>query len=301
MAGFDPPLGTECKRIKTTAEKIFDLSAYSGIGWVGNAALSTSIAYYLEYSKSGAKKFTNFAKKIAQLINKENPNIQHTTNKLEFLSLIIGGTILMWPLKKMEDHKGNIVRGIDKIIGGVKSICGWKESKEETEQKEEAFKLLEAEPKQNWKNILRARFVGLGAALLTLHTVDKISPVDNKMLKEVTATVAGSAHKKWRPGAPIEKNERIKKITELATIDVIYSFVAAAGLYIDSHFINPPKNKNRNLQDNTLSPLNPPNEETSWIGHAKPRAKSPPAAPVSSFAEAELAKQQSAGEPAQQR
>lgn len=279
ITNYEPPLGMECHRIKTKAERTFDAAAYSGIGWFGNAALSTSIAYYLKHSKSGKPKFDHFVRKVAEFLNKENPPIAAVNKNAEFFSLIIGGTMLMYPLKKLEDHKGKVIRGIDRIFTKAKAAFGRDETEIERIDKEASFELLDQEPKQSWATILRARFVGLGVALLILNLVGS---KNNNAIEDATSRLTSNLLKKH------VNPELTHKVTKLATLDVLYSAVAAAGLYIDSHLINPPKEGHK-LQEGGLNPLNPPNAEPSWVSHAKPKAttveKKFPAPPSESFAQ----------------
>lgn len=285
---YEPPPGMECKRVKTTAEKIFDTATYGGIGWIGNAALSTSLAYFFRHSKSGKPFFDKGVKTISNTFSPGNPNFEKAVNKNgEVASLIVGGTSLMLPVKVLEDNKAHVVRFIDKILVGTKSLIGIKETPAEHLEKEAAFDLLEREPKQSWGSILRARAVGLIAVFATLNAVGerRNQKIENFVADAVTEKYAAGNFKPVKP-------QTMEKISRLATLDVLYSIVAAVGLYVDSHLINPPK-KDKKIQPGTLSPLSPPNTETHWVGHAKTKTSSHTAkmqAP-SGFVQAEQARE----------
>ena len=267
---YEPPVGMECRRIKTGAEKVFDSAVYGGIGWIGNATLSTALAYFMKYSKAGKPLFDKAVKTIAATINPKNPNIAAVNKNAEVAALIVGGTALMWPVKLLEDNKAKVVRTIDRAITNVKSLVGIRETLEEHQEKEAAFELLAQEPKQNWWTILRARAVGLGAVFAALNAV---GPRINNKIED---TVANAVTKTFKNGDSTHhfNSEKVHKIAKLATLDVLYSMVAAAGLYVDSHFINRPKKNESVLQEGGFNPLNPPNEEPIWIGHAR-RLKRP--------------------------
>ena len=104
--------------------------------------------------------------------------------------------------------------------------------------------------------------MGLGVALLTLNLVGS---KNNNAIEDATSKLTSNLLKNHI------KPELTHKVTKLATLDVLYSAVAAAGLYVDSHFINTPKEGHK-LQEGGLNPLNPPNEEPSWVSHAKPKS-----------------------------
>ena len=297
---YNPPLGMDCKRIKTPAEKIFDFATYGGIGWVGNAALSTSLAYFMKYTKAGKPLYDKMVKGVANTLSPGNPKFLDSVNKnAEVAALIVGGTSLMLPVKMLEDNKSKVVRAIDKVIVGAKSLIGIRETQEEKLEKDAAFELLAQEPKQSWYSILRARFVGLAAVYATLNLV---GPARNEKIENAVANAVNESFTKSEATKHFDQ-DKVRKVSKLATLDVLYSMVAAAGLYIDSHFFNPPK-KDKKIQGSTLSPLSPPNEETHWIGHAskveateKPQKrelshrKIASRVPAGSFREAELARE----------
>lgn len=144
------------KRKKSAGEVAFDLSTYGGVSLLGNELLSMSI---MKQAKEGAlsrwfKPFTEWSKELPGLKKLEYVS---TGRAAYLLWATIGGTMLVLPVKLLEDNKGKLVRYFDKMAHGPQA-----ENDPDLKARHEQ---MEKAPKQTWVSLGEGRMITMGSAL----------------------------------------------------------------------------------------------------------------------------------------
>lgn len=177
------PEEAQHKRKKTPGERIFDRTVYTGIGFGVNEASSMVITNQFMlgknlfekmpalkkvgawFSEEGYKKVGGWLAKTLKLAQKvtkdgkiETPQARGE-NTLLMITLISGGTLLIWPMKWLEDHKIGLVKKanhlVDKFRGNTLSPEGVRARDAEVEQH------IACQPRQSWPSFLAARTVAV--------------------------------------------------------------------------------------------------------------------------------------------
>jgi hypothetical protein len=175
-------------KTRTPGWKLFDALVYGAINFGGNIAASFWVAnkiYDKDYRGiefSGASKilipFHKTGNVLRDRVFQPTFNImlkpQHADALTDLFSSVLalswGGTLLLAPVKVLEDCKPRIVRAFDKMIDGTKSLFGQETTEAQKAQREETYKLLDSENiKKTWKQAIGARaysvFVGVFGAM----------------------------------------------------------------------------------------------------------------------------------------
>jgi hypothetical protein len=169
-------------RDKHGARLVFNLFNFLGLHWVGNSSLSLWITYNLLPHKAPQRlmdTLSNAAKPIATATDvitgplkkafgaiKKSFGLKHEVQELteamreeriahnarsfvETLCMCVAGSVILLPVKWLEDHKPKILTKID----------GWLHPGKKTDPAKDAAP--EHEHKETWTNLIRARLVSL--------------------------------------------------------------------------------------------------------------------------------------------
>lgn len=156
---------------KKFANRTFNLLTYLGFGWVANSSLSLWITYHLMPTE-GAQRFiktleNGFEKIIGGAVavfgNGKTTSRNHlkyvgekARSATEICCMMIAGSIILLPMKLMEDHKEAIVNKIDRW---------WNKDKYRNSENDECAIPQPVKDKQTWGKLLWARIVGMGMVL----------------------------------------------------------------------------------------------------------------------------------------
>ena len=146
-----PTADTAHKHVKTQGEKKFDFLTYNVLGYIANALISVVAVYWVERTHSGQGWLNKRIEWVQKNFSKIDPEkARMYTTKSFFL---VGGFLVMPPIKWLEDAKVRLVKKWDRQIYG---------DTVETDPKIlQSHKELEAAPKQNWLSILGSRVLAL--------------------------------------------------------------------------------------------------------------------------------------------
>lgn len=176
-------------RKKTAGERVFNRVVYTGIGFGVNEASSLWITdqflngkNLLEkipflkkagawFSKEGFERASEyFAKtfKLTERVVKEGEKTltilpkERAGNSLLMATLLSGGTLLLWPMKKLEDHKAYWVEKANHMMD---KINGSKLSQEQVETRDaEVERFIACSPRQSWPSMLLGRAAAMFAS-----------------------------------------------------------------------------------------------------------------------------------------
>lgn len=230
---------------KTTGEKIFNGIAYGGFAGVGTFVLSVVAAYLFKFSErafpgfkrkpdgtSWAEKWKQWGNGIASLPlirNSKDPQKAGETT-LMTTALMMGGNILLFPIRWMEGSKKDIVHYFNEKFGKPGEV-------------EKGDAQVQNEPPQSWGSIIKARITAWLVVFTSLTVAGNIferikrDPNDiNAMGKfeQKLGNLFVSAAKTVKPDLS-ERNEfRARKLGELSAIDVFATVAASTLLYVTS-------------------------------------------------------------------
>ncbi len=187
-------------------EKQFDRRTYWDIGAVANALVSVAAIYWAERTAHGQKtmkSFIGWTKKMLPSINPDTAQVIAT--KSLFLS---GGFAMLWPMKRMEDKKPEIVKDNNRAIYG--------DAVDTDPVLVQSQKEIEAAPKQGWMSIIGSRALALVPFYITIGLLwDRKSVLSRATNGELRAMGKDAMH-------ALEKNNPAQ-----------FSKVAGKGLYFD--------------------------------------------------------------------
>ena len=242
---------------KTSGELIFDRTVYTGVGFVANEISSMIIADELRYGKG--KKFFDKASEVAANLYKKNkadyfgkiitPKAQ-AANMLEVGALLIGGTLLVVPMKWLEDRKAGLV---EKLNHAMDKVRGRNPNDERIKLRDqEVAEVIACQPKQSWTSLLIGRALAVVSNMFILsNTVfaeprasqikdwseDKITKGTVK-LDQMLGNKPNSALKKMM-GDPAKSFEerRFPRYARILSIETLYTLASSAVLEIASKFM----------------------------------------------------------------
>lgn len=207
----DVTLPPEHNHPMSKGEKWFDWLAYGGVAGVGTFAVTLPLAYLAKYGKV-AKYFeagTNWLIKKGM-----NPSLAEPL--LSTTALVHGGNLMTLAVKLAEDNKKPIVTKLDEMLG---------------DKTDEAA--LDAEPKQSWASMIKARVV----AWLTVYTTmqgsvslfgaDKLAAIEHG----VGSTVCNIVRK---PTHIAGKETVLYRYGKLGALDLLATAASATLLYVGS-------------------------------------------------------------------
>lgn len=244
---------------KSGGEIIFDRTVYTGIGFGVNEASSMIIADELRYGNNkyfGKEIFHKAAEgwvkmlKLKDKVSKDGKQITslaRAENTLEVGALLIGGTLLLLPMKWLEDRKENFVRkinhGIDKMRGRDKDDAAIQA------RDQEVAETIACQPKQSWTSLIIGRISAVVTNMLilsnTVFAEPRATQVKDFSEKHVTKLTVkadkmmgdkpNSALKRMMgdPTKPFEER-RFPRYARIAAIETLYTVSSSVVLEIVS-------------------------------------------------------------------
>lgn len=144
------------KRKKSAGEVAFDLTTYGGVSLLGNEALGMAITKQTEtgFLRGAFRKTQQIAEKLP-LLNK----LPYVHERSPFLLwATVSGTLLVLPVKMLEDNKGKLVRLFDRIVRGKNA--------ENDPDLAARHNEMENAPRQTWASLGEGRVITVASALL---------------------------------------------------------------------------------------------------------------------------------------
>lgn len=179
----------QAKRKKSAGERVFDRVVYTGIGFGVNEASSLWITdqflngkNLLEkvpvakkagawFSKEGFDRASEYfakALKLTERVVKEGEKTitvspkERAGNSILMATLLSGGTLLVWPMKLLEDHKAYWVKKANHMVDRWR---GNKLTEEETAARDDKVEnAIACSPRQSWPTMLMGRAAAMFAS-----------------------------------------------------------------------------------------------------------------------------------------
>jgi hypothetical protein len=233
------------KKRRTFGNKLFDWLVYPSIAWLGNSALGVYITHetgkgnefaaFKWIRQANDKFYEKFNQSVESGImknvikDKSPENIKAWAGGIStYFLLSLGGTLLMWPIKAMEDNRKKLAAKLDNTFGTTPP-----------DQKE-----IEKEPKQSWFSVLSGRVlsvsIGFAAFLaMTPKNADKASKWFGEKVTSGLSKVFKNADKK-----------NMREWMDIAAFDIVFTSITAAVTYMFSRFV---AKKTQNDLDSTES------------------------------------------------
>ena len=193
-------------------EKIFDWLVYAGIAGVGTFLLTLYTTHWSKYG-GGAKYFNSGSNWLI----KKGLTPQSAEELLMSTALMQGGNLAVLPVKWAEDNKIACIQAIDKVIGEKTDVSA-----------------LEAEDKQSWSSILKARVLAWTTVFLSLKTAghilggDKFEAFKEGFSKHIVCNPLGKATHH------LGKETNAFRYGKIAALDVFATAAASTLLYVGS-------------------------------------------------------------------
>ncbi len=233
------------KKHRSTGNRVFDLVVYPVIAFGVVLVASMKALNYMKYG-GGRVGFERWAHKTADQLGKWTPfkNTAHETlyhaanNTGKVLASFAVGTVLMVPIKLLEDKRTQISAWFDKVLGS--------EPRKENEIKEE--------PKQSWKSVLGGRAITFASVLgLSFLIGDKRTKfVENQVADRFTGALAGAF-----PEISKERLPGIKESTRNLTFELFYTALCATLVYTLSRIIARKDDEKKHLKESPITTTKP--------------------------------------------
>lgn len=231
------------------AEITFDKAVYGGISYAAQAGTGIVLSHWLKHGK-GLKYYDKMAKWTAEHViplvsNKRGAAaVEAAKAPVIVTTMIMVGNSFIPPVKWIEARKPEIVRWLNERNNKKLAQKGYVQTDEERKSQDARLAALEKEPPQNWRSLMGGRVFGLAAVYATLFSLNRTPIVNNESMEKAFS----SSLSKITEGLGMKKLAKSKTFntyTGIAFYDVFYSMISAGGLYIYSHFIEPPKRKKK--------------------------------------------------------
>lgn len=217
---------------RSSGEVVFNTITYKGIGWILNAAISVYLTDLLMHGK-GKNFFDKSIHKLAPFFQRMVGGTEEAAQKtargsMMTAGLFSGGTILLYPIKKLEDHKAAIVKWLDSKFNNL-----WAPTKEESEIQERAHQRLEADPKPSWPNIILGRILGtvsVVVAVLGIYNPENATKIFAKKTGEAMQESSNLTIK------ALGGSNRFRNLFALSIIESYTSLIAEEVLYFTTRF-----------------------------------------------------------------
>ena len=211
---------------RTWGNIIYDFGSYGSTAWLGVAAISAITAHQ---SVKGTNKYFDwlrslnntvergFEKLFTPIMKESTPEVIQQTAKSSslFFSLGLGGTILMAPLKWMEDNRQKNAAKIDAVLGTAPHDPN----------------LAKTEPKQTWGSVLSGRFFSWSMSFVSFFAIGIERSV--KMSKYF-GEKATNAWMKLRPNA---NQAKVSEWMDIIAFDTLFTIITATLTYCFSRFV----------------------------------------------------------------
>ena len=227
-------------REKTAGEVAFNRGVYTGVGLITNEVSAILIADEFQ-NRSGKKLFENISQGMVKAFNfkdvvKNGKMItahQNASSMLMWASLLISGSLLVYPMKKLEDNKGYWVKKanhfFDKMRGNAMA------PEDVAERDNEVEKAIACEAKQTWSSLLIGRAIavatvlGLGKAIGTERS-DKIMDFAEKGLMGSIQPVGQK--NRWHSYAAVLPLETLACTTSSVALEMFSKLFAKRGVTV---------------------------------------------------------------------
>jgi hypothetical protein len=228
-AGKLPTHGQESNRKKSAGETLFDRTVYTGIGfgvneasslWITDQFVHGSPKWWLggeAFSKAGFDAASNY---IAKAFNMSKPK---AGNSLLMAALLSGGTLLVLPMRHLEEHKIYYTQKANHLIDWA---TGNKMNSEQVQARDQdVAQAIACSPQQTWASLLAGR----AAAMLTCWTTGSflIGPKRNKKIMDWSETaLTGAANASgFSSAAKTDAFKRYARLTGVETYSCALSSV----------------------------------------------------------------------------
>ncbi len=242
--------GLHSTRKKTGGEQLVERGIYTGVGLGVNEALSLYIADEFEHGVKDKKlinkvfhkerydrwtdrwqKFFNFEEKTIKgfWTGKSETHLPHqrAANSLLTFSLLIGGTLLILPMRWLTDNRASLSKKANHMLDtfGSKKLT----AEEVKARDEEVERAIACEPKQSWPSLLIGRALAVGS---TFAFGTWILGVDGtKTAKEVSQKAVNAiTGDKWK------SNETFQRYARLLGLETILCVISSVVLEVASKF-----------------------------------------------------------------
>lgn len=194
------------KRFITEGEKRFDFWAYTGLNYIANVLISIGAIYWVERTKSGHQFLDGFQSLMEKIPKVDGEIARFLARKSFFLS---GGSIVLFPIKFMEDRKVEWVKAWNREHYGAHEVASNPDIIQSEREMEEA-------PRQGWGSI----FLSRGLALIPFYAIYTTIWERSSPLSRLTNSNLG------------EMGKAARKAMEQANPEA-YSELTSKGFYID--------------------------------------------------------------------
>lgn len=230
---------------QTAGQSIVDFAIFKGVGLFVNEALSLGLAVEARMSKHFGKvadTWANFRKitpKVDQLSGHTVSARAQASNSLVTLLLLTGGTLLIWPMKKLDEARPYLVKKANHVIDYFR---GNHDEAAIAKRDADVDAALACEPKQSWTSFLVGRTVAVAGTMAFGNYImgKKRNDYVEKFSEEKLITPAANAVNHMiggdgnsRLGKAI-KGERFKSYAGLAGVETIYCVMSSAILEFTS-------------------------------------------------------------------
>ncbi|MFW0776946.1 MAG: hypothetical protein ACN2B6_04415 [Rickettsiales bacterium] len=232
---------------QSPGEVLFDRTVYTGIGFGVNEALSLYLADEIQHGflKKQYDQFGNFLVKKLNVGEVVKNGVTHSAkarvdNTLVVGALLIGGTLLLAPMKWIEDNKAYWVKKGNHFLDKVK---GSKLTPEQVEQRDkEVAHDIACEPKQTWPTLLLGRLAGILTNMFVLSifvfpkpTAEKIEVKSeaavNKATRGLNKILGGKENSLL---SKMQRTERYPRYAKLLGIETVYTLSTSVILEVVS-------------------------------------------------------------------
>ena len=252
--GLMPRLHDTIDLAKSDGEKRFDTITYKGLGWLGTAVLGIYLSH--EFKEGWGKPYFHRATEhLAPYYQKLMRTTEQTAREavqsgLVHAGLVAGGSIPVYPIKKLEDNKATIVAHFDHQINEKRRRRGDAPTEAELAVQRQTQERLASKPKQTWGSLLAGRAAGVSTVFFTAIFLARGK--DKKILEKVASEVTD--------------NKKLQSLGVITALDVGYSFISEEVLYYTTRLYEQLQGKrNRILKAQQTNPIEVPEKPQQQV------------------------------------
>ena len=200
---------------------IYDFGVFGSIAWVGVAALSAISAHESQHGKnkyfgwlrtlndkaySGLKDI--FSKTVLKGAKPETIE-GYAKGTTMFLTLGMGGNLLMAPIKWLEDHRQRNAAKIDNLLGTTPPDP----------------ETIAHEPHQTWKSVFSGRLLSWGGSYAAFLAMGP------KLTDTISKKFGDWASKGWMAARPHSNPKTVRRWSDIAAFDALFTVITAGATY----------------------------------------------------------------------
>lgn len=212
-------------------ERWYNWIVYSGINYWVNLAISLFIADYFRNKPSGSAWIDKRAKSIEGLFSSSKAH-EHSVKIMRSVATTGGGSILLVPLKLMEDRKRPLVHWLNKKLG-VKQ-----QAPDGHDLTADEIYIEKEQPQQGWLRVVGRRALATAAVaaggFILNHTIPKDEKTGRNGEDRATDFLVDNANKgiKHLPGGDrLIKSDLAQRWMKLLALDVFYTKLTASVMW----------------------------------------------------------------------